>query len=148
MKQLLLLVILATSATFAAAQTPSKAEQELKQFLEKYAKAQFNLDADTMASMLSDDLILSDGNGNVSDKAKSLASIRANVRQGQYDDYHYEDVVIHVYGNAAAINLVIVSKGSTKNGPFNSRGRGTGMFVKQKGQWQAVAIHTSTIKQP
>ncbi len=73
---------------------------------------------------------------------------RANVRQGKYDDYHYEDIVIHTYGNAAAINLVIVSKGSAKNGPFDSRLSGTGMFVKQKGQWQVAAIHNSTIKQP
>ena len=148
MKQLLLIAILATSATFAAAQTPSKAEQEIKQFAEEYAKAMVNIDADALAQLLSDDLIISDNNGNLSDKANFLASIRARVGQFKYDDYHFEDMVIHTYGNAAAINLVIVSKGSAKNGPFDSRLSGTGMFVKQKGQWQAVAIHTSTIKQP
>ena len=156
MKQFLLITLLAATAIFASAQTATKAksgadakaEQEIRQMADDYAKAIRNINADALASMLTEDFIISDGNGALSDKAKFLASIRARVGQWQYDDYHFEDILIHVYGNAAVLNLVIVSKGSTKNGPFNSRLRATGIIVKQKGQWQAVATHISTIKQP
>ncbi|NOT59127.1 MAG: nuclear transport factor 2 family protein [Acidobacteria bacterium] len=80
MKQILLIALL-TAATFTVvAQTPTKAksgadakaEQEIRQLANEYAKAMKNLNADALASMLTEEMILSDGNGAVSDKAKML----------------------------------------------------------------------------
>jgi ketosteroid isomerase-like protein len=156
MKQILLITLLAATTIVASAQTvtkaksgaDAKAETEIKQMADAYAKAMKNLNVDALASMLTENTMVSDNNGALGDKAKYLAALRARVGQGQYDDYHFEDIVIHLYGNAAVINLIVVSKGSSKNGPFNSRSRGTGTFVKQKGQWLVASIHTSSIKQP
>lgn len=159
MKQILFVAVLAAATLFAAAQTTNlpakaksgadaKAEQEIKQRSAEYGKAMLNLDADALSRMLADEVFISESNGAVSNKADFLARLRANPNQGKYDDYHFEDMVINVYGNTAVLNLVIVSKGRSKNGEFSGRARSTAMVVKQKGQWQVVAFHNSTIKQP
>lgn len=153
MKKIFLIALCIAATALVPAQPPTKsganakAEQEVRQMLDEYAKATKNINADALASMLTDDLIISNSDGTLGSKAKFMAAVRANVNQNQFDDYHYENIVIHVYGNVAAVHLIIASKGSTKNGPFDSRQHGTGMIVKQKGKWQAAAIHTSTIKQ-
>ena len=159
MKPILLVAVLLTATLLATAQTTNlpakaksgadaKAEQEIKQRAAEYEKAMLNRDADALSRMLADELIISDGNGAVFGKARFLEGMRANPNQAKNDDYHFEDVMINVYGNAAVLNLVIVAKGRSKNGEFSGRTRSTSMVVKQKGQWQVVAFHNSTIKQP
>ena len=159
MKPILLIAVLMAATLVVAAQTTTppakaksgadtKAEQEIKQRAAEYEKAMLNRDADALSRMLADELLISDGNGAVFGKARFLEGTKANTNQVKYDDYHFEEMVINVYGNTAVLNLITVSKGRHKNGEFSGRARTTAMVVKQKGQWQVVAFHNSTIKQP
>ncbi len=159
MKPILLLAVLLTATLWAAAQTTNppakaksgadaKAEQEIKQRAAEYEKAMLNRDADALSRMLAEELLISDGNGAVYGKAPFLEATKAIPNQVKYDDYHFEEMVMNVYGNTALLNLITVSKGRHKNGEFSGRARTTAMVVKQKGQCQVVAFHNSTIKQP
>lgn len=155
MKQILLIVLLTAAAFTAVAQTPAKAksgadakaEQEIKQKAAEYEKAMRQRDADALAPLLADELIVSEGNGNTYGKAQLLQGLKANTNQSQYDDYHFEEMTTNVYRDSAVVNLVVVMKGRSKNGEFNGRMRSTSMVVKQKGQWKVVAFHNSTPKQ-
>ncbi|NOT64064.1 MAG: nuclear transport factor 2 family protein [Acidobacteria bacterium] len=140
-------LLLAGASTPAYAQAAqSKAEQEIKQRAVDYEKAMLNRDADALAAMMADDMFISDGNGNLIPKSRFIENVKANPNQGKYDDYHFEEMVIHVYGDTAVLNLIIVSKGSSKNGAFNTRTRSTSMVVKKQGRWQIVAFHNSVSK--
>ena len=140
-------LLCAIASTLVGAQAAqSKAEQEIRQNAAAYEKAMFNRDADALSAMMADDMFISDGNGNLIPKARFIENVKANPNQGKYDDYRFEDMVIHVYGDTAVLNLIIVSKGRSKNGEFNTRTRSTSMVVKKQGRWQIVAFHNSVSK--
>jgi len=81
--------------------------------------------------------------GTVEDKAQFIADIKSGnlkLQSGTLDD-----AKVNVYGGAAIVNYASVDKGTYKGMDISGNTRWTDVFIKQKGQWQLVATHGTSV---
>jgi ketosteroid isomerase-like protein len=93
---------------------------------------------------LADKFVNTGNDGNVTDKAETLATAKAT----KYDSAEYDDVKVAVFGDTAIATGGFTAKGTDPSGkPLDTRERFTDTGVKMpSGKWQCVASHGSTIK--
>ena len=106
-------------------------------------QAQLNHDARALETLVGEKFIYTDIDGSVMDRARFLDDIRKT-------SYHdtlvtNEDVRVDMYGDAAVVSGTYHTKGNDKGKPFEHYGRFTDTWIRQKGQWQCVARHTTLL---
>lgn len=96
------------------------------------------------APLLADKIIVTGADGEVMDKAGTLALYKKT----KWDSADYSDVKVTAYGDAAIATGGFKGKGTDAKGkPFDENERWTDTWVKMpSGKWQCVASHTSNIK--
>lgn len=106
-------------------------------------QAQLNHDARALETLVGEKFIYTDIDGSVMDRGRFLDDIRNT-------PYHdtlvtNEDVRVDMYGDAAVVTGTYHTKGNDKGKPFEHHGRFTDTWIRQKGQWQCVASHTTLL---
>ena len=106
-------------------------------------QAQLNHDARALETLVGEKFIYTDIDGSVMDRAGFLDDIRNT----SYRDtlVTNEDVRVDMYGDAAVVTGTYHTKGNDKGKPFEHHGRFTDTWIRQKGQWQCVASHTTLL---
>jgi ketosteroid isomerase-like protein len=120
---------------------PTKDETTLIALERQWCEAYKQRDTKTLARLLADDFIYTSEEGQVQNKAQYLDSIlKDNVIA-----YTLEDVRARAYGTTGIVtahsNWKYTSDGKEASGDFRS----TDVFVKQHGQWRAVASHETRV---
>jgi len=151
MRRILLIVILSVvipSSDFGQtnATADARAEQDIKKLADEYRANMLNRNVDALARLYAEDMIITGNNGQARSKASYIEALKANSNKIKYDSWEIENMVIHIYGNTAVSNQIVVAKGRDKNGEFNTQSRSTATYVKLQDRWQIVAVHISTVK--
>ena len=155
MKQILLTVLLTIMAAAPAlAQSESKAasskrsaESQLIELERQLSAALVREDTAVLDRLWSNDLVFTFPNGKVSNKAQRLASQKPSAQPSQSESKTTNDEVkVFLYGNTAVVTVLSTWSGKENNQAYSSQFQATHVWVKDKGRWQLVAAHVSSVK--
>lgn len=129
-----------------AQQKASSASDEaaLKALEDKWAAALLSADANALAPILADTWVVTYVDGKVDNKAGELAALRAGTFK--VSAYKNDDVRAFLYGDAAVVTGRASLKGVEHGTAVDLVMRWTDVFVRQNGQWRAVASQGTPIK--
>lgn len=153
----LILLLAASTAlpgllAFAAA-TPDKpaaesaATQQVRQLNEQEVQAMLHGDAEAMARLWSDDLVVSNPLNKLVDKTQVLDMVKSGFLA--FTSYERKIEYIRDYGNTVIVegNETLVFSGKMPNAGKTQQLRFTGIWMKQHGRWQEVARHANIVPQ-
>ena len=122
-----------------AAEHLTGAKAEVMSTLEHLAKATVDKDVAALDKLYHKDLIFIHTSSQTEDKAEVLEQAPSR----PVAEMKYRDVVAHVYGNAALVNvnmdLKLVTSGKTLDMVDNT----TFVLIKESGRWQVVSRQTT-----
>ncbi len=122
----------------------------LKKLEHEWLVAEFKLDTSTISALMDTSYVYVGLDG-LTGKAEDLKAMHDNISQRLknghvIDTFHLEDMRVKIYDNTAVVTFVIVTFGSTKDGPFqNRRTRFYDVWVKREGKWKMVASQGTSI---
>lgn len=142
MKNIFLLLFLVVSLISFSQKTKSKKlsglEQEVLAVNRQWAEALEHGDLATLDRILSDDLIVTSGSGEVENKTKEMEENKLD-SVTKYYFFKTEDIRIRVYGNTAVLTGLCSWKIHEDGQDISDKRRYISVFVKEKNQWQIVA---------
>ncbi len=128
-----------------AAAGPS-VEDQLKKMEKDRAAAVVKGDVATLEKLTSDDYILINANGQLSDKPTTMNNIKTgNIKLTAND---VSDLKVRVYGNTAVVTGKSDAKGSIGGRELKGPVMFTRVYVKKNGKWQSVAFQQTPIVAP
>jgi uncharacterized protein (TIGR02246 family) len=141
---LLGLLSLATVTSSQAQQASSGTETAIAALENQWLQAQRTNNPDSVAPILADKFVYTDGTGKLDSKAAMLA----DAKTVKWDTVDYKNVQIAVYGDTAIVTGEFVGKGTDSSGkPVNDRSRYTDTWAKMpNGKWLCVASQDTPIK--
>ena len=125
----------------------STATKEVRQLNEQEVQAMLHGDADAMARLWSDDLVVSNPLNKVVDKKQVLEMVKSGFLA--FTSYERQIEYIRDYGNTVIVagNETLVFSGKMPNAGKTQHLRFTGIWMKQHGRWQEVARHANIVPQ-
>lgn len=137
--------------SFAAFAQTGKGEQEVRVFIDEYAKAVTSRDLPFLERATADDYVYTGPNGTTSDRTQAL---KYHERQRERPSYklisrEHLNVKVRVVGDMALVRHDWISVtspvDSTGVEPTTDKGRYTGVFEKREGRWMVIAEHDSEL---
>jgi len=119
-------------------------EAALKALEEKWDAANLKGDAAALGAILADTFISTSAEGKVRTKPEVLAELKAGTIK--YQTSKVDDMKVFLYGDAAVVNGKWTGKFVLKGKPTDTVERFTDTYIRQNGQWRAVASQGSAIK--
>lgn len=111
-------------------------EEELLKLEKEFTQANLKNDAEEIGRFLADDWIIIQPNGAMIDKTRFLGVIKSG--DLSYQMMEFDEAQVRIYGETALVTGVTTTKGKFRGQEFNTRERGTDVFVKRDGRWQCV----------
>jgi hypothetical protein len=150
MKSILFIAILATASTLSFAQTKNaerapqnSVEQQIINLEGERLKAFAQADKIAFERLVTDDLTMTHGYGEVLNKAQEMAVMRPSTPERPLPALSIEDPKVRVYGDAAVMTGSLVE--TNRDGRRELVLRFTNTYVKQKEQWRMVAGQLTTL---
>ena len=150
MKSIFFIAVLAMTASLGFAQTKSgaatlnnSAEQEIINLERERLKAFAQADKTAFERLVTDDLIMTHGFGEVFNKAQEMGVMRPSTPERPLPTLSIEDAKVRVYGDAALMTGSLVE--TNRDGRRELVLRFTNTYVKQKGQWRLTAGQLTTL---
>jgi uncharacterized protein (TIGR02246 family) len=118
-------------------------EQAIRKIEQDWIAAIAKRDAAYMAQIEADDYMLTGPDGKLLNKQEDIK----NVTTGDtvFDDVRIDDVKIRFYGDTAIANGLGTIKAHMKQEDLSGQYSWTDVFVKQNGQWKAVAAQVTMV---
>ena len=121
-------------------------EDQLKKMEKDRAAAVVKGDVATLEKLTSDDYILINANGQLSDKSTTMNNIKTgNIKLTAND---VSDLKVRVYGDTAVVTGKADSKGTIGGRELKGPVMFTRVYVKKNGKWQSVAFQQTPIVAP
>ena len=121
-------------------------EDQIKKMEKDRAAAVVKGDVATLEALTSDDYMLINANGQVSDKATTMNNIKTgNIKITTND---VSDLKVRVYGSTAVVTGKSNAKGSINGRELKGPVMFTRVYVKKDGKWQSVAFQQTPILAP
>src|SRR5436853_5363375 len=120
-------------------------EEAVRKFVEDFSAAFGRNDAAALEAMMTPDYAFVNQNGVVQNREQRLAPLKAG--NLKYESVKYEEVAVHLYGDAAAVTALVDVKGSNRGADISGHFRSTIMLVKVKGRWLMAASQANLIPQ-
>lgn len=98
-------------------------------------------DTATIDRLLADDFV-----GTTNDRRYVKADAITDVRTGTHEALTIDDINIRVYGDAAVVEIDQTEKSRHGDEDFSGSYLFTNVWVRQDGQWRAVASHGSRVR--
>jgi len=118
-------------------------EKAIAALEKQWAEAETANNADQIAPLMADKLIITESDGHVMDRTAFLAEERSL----QYSSSDIDDLKIRVFGDTAIATYALHQKYTSKGKAHDAHTRATDTWVKMpNGAWQCVAAHGSTVK--
>ncbi|HEX6905157.1 MAG TPA: nuclear transport factor 2 family protein [Terriglobales bacterium] len=123
----------------------SAATKEVRQLNEQEVQAMLHSDADAMARLWSDDLVVSNPLNKLVNKKQVLDMVKSGFLA--FTSYDRQIEYIRDYGNTVIVagNETLVFAGKMPNAGKTQQLRFTGIWMKQHGRWQEVARHANIV---
>ena len=120
-------------------------EQAVKQMINDLAAALGRNDVAALDRIYAADYMVTNENGEMSDKATRLAAIKSGALK--FESVVFSEIKVNVYGDAAVARFRGTSKVQPSGGaqPLGGDLRVTTTLVKTKGRWQVVAAHVTRV---
>ena len=131
---------LVITSIFLPAQTDS-GQGDLIAAENNWVTAELHHDSATLSRLMSDDLVMTETDGSVIDKAQEIAFAADSNAHLELLVTH--DVTVHIHGDTAVVFGAFHEKGTYHGKPFEHQGRFTDTWVHQKGMWQCIASQFS-----
>ena len=147
MKQIVYVVVgllMMCGAAMAQPKSGGGDEAALKALEEKWDAANLKGDAAALGAILADTFISTSAEGKVRTKAEVLAELKAGTIK--YQTAKVDDMKVYLYGDAAVVNGRWTGKFVLKGKLTDTVERFTDTYIRQNGQWRAVASQGSAIK--
>ena len=116
---------------------------ELNQIQQRLIKAWVNHERETIDELLADDWTVTDPAGRHLTKAEVLTEFDTGERK--LESGTIDDVKVRLYGETAVVTGRTLATGSYQGTSVSVKLRFTDVFVKQNGNWRAVASHATLI---
>ena len=139
-------------ATLAAAHAgaqgmgASSVADQIKKMEKDRAAAVVKADVATLEGLTSDDYILINANGQVSNKAETMNNIKTGVIKLTSNEV--SDMTVRVYGDTAVVTGKSTAKGTIGGIALKGPVMFTRVYVKKNGKWQSVAFQQTPIVAP
>ena len=120
--------------------TPVEQVAEQEQALRQ---AMLEGNVNVLDSLIADDLIFTDHNGQVMNKMADLESHRS--RKLKVEQLEPSEQVIRIYGSTAIVSVLMAIRGRYMDQPFQGKIRYTRTWVNIDNAWKIVAGHSSQL---
>lgn len=143
---------LALGQTLAKKTTPGKAAktspavQAVTQLEDQRRESFLKGDAAYFERVLAEDYSGTGRNGEVTNKAQSVANVKSG--SPSFESLSYDDVNVRVYGNTAVVTGRATVKGRDRDQDISGQTRYTRVYVKQPGGWRLVSHQITPVAQP
>jgi ketosteroid isomerase-like protein len=107
----------------------------------KWVTAELRHDSAGLSRLMSDDLVITETDGSVIDKAQEIAF--AGDSNARLEVLETHDMKVHIHGDTAIVVGAFHEKGIYHSKPFEHKGRFTDTWIRQKGMWQCIASQFS-----
>src|ERR1017187_5770947 len=131
---------LVIASIFLPAQTHS-GQGDLIAAENNWVTAELHHDSASLSRLMSDDLVMTETDGSVIDKAQEIAF--AGDSNARLEVLETHDMKVHIHGDTAVVVGAFHEKGTYHSKPFEHKGRFTDTWVRQKGMWQCIASQLS-----
>jgi ketosteroid isomerase-like protein len=148
-------VVVATAFAFAAlSAVPARAqmgatasvEEQIKKMERDRAAAVVKADVATLEGLTSDDYILINANGQLSNKAETMNAIKTGVIKLSSNEV--SDMNVRVYGDTAVVTGKSTAKGTIGGRELTGPVMFTRVYVKKDGKWKSVAFQQTPVVAP
>ena len=129
--------------TAGSAYAQGAVEEQIKKMEQDRAAAVVKADVATLSSLTSDDYILINANGQISDKATTMNNIKTGVIKLTSNEV--SDMKVRVYGDTAVVMGKSTAKGTMGGRELKGPVMFTRVYVKKNGKWQSVAFQQTPI---
>jgi ketosteroid isomerase-like protein len=138
-------VIAFSLATLAAVQTHAQGsvEEQIMKMERDRAAAVVKADVATLEGLTSDDYILINANGQMSDKATTMGDIKSG--RIKLTANEVSDMKVRVYGDTAVVTGKSSAQGTIGGRPLKGPVMFTRVYVKANGKWKSVAFQQTPI---
>jgi ketosteroid isomerase-like protein len=103
--------------------------------------AELHHDSASLGRLMSDDLVMTETDGSVINKAQEIAF--AGDSNARLEVLETHDMSVHIHGDIAVVVGAFHEKGIYHSKPFEHTGRFTDTWVRQKAMWQCIASQFS-----
>jgi len=121
-------------------------EEQIKKMERDRAAAVVKADVATLEGLTSDDYVLINANGQVSNKAETMSMIKTGKIKLTANEV--SDLSVRVYGDTAVVTGKSTAKGSINGIELKGPVMFTRVYVKKNGKWQSVAFQQTPIVAP
>jgi len=121
-------------------------EEQIKKMEKDRAAAVVKADVATLEGLTSDDYVLINANGQVSNKAETMNNIKTGVIKLTSNEV--SDMTVRVYGDTAVVTGKSTAKGTIGGIALKGPVMFTRVYVKKNGKWQSVAFQQTPIVAP
>src|SRR5439155_20275202 len=150
MKSILRTIILVVAASIGFPQTkngegtpPNSVQQQIINLERERLKAFAQADKAAFERLVTDDLTITHGYGEVLTKAQEMSVMRRSTPERPLPALSIEDPKVRIYGDAAVMTGSLVE--TNRDGRRELVLRFTNTYVKQKEQWRMVAGQLTTL---
>lgn len=126
-----------------AAQSLSKAEEEVRRLEREWLDAYEKNDPVAMDRIVADDFTITFPDGSVMRKPQVLEGVKRPRREGLSVRFRTEKVESRVYGDTVILMGVVVGEYRQGEKTRVDESRYTDVYHKREGRWQVVASHLS-----
>ena len=119
--------------------------QTIRQLDHDWIEAYTRGDTTVLDRIYADDLIVTNPDGSVGNKAEELAGIKSGAFA--FRSITNEDVKVRVFGAMAVVTGRSMMKGRYKDQDISGGYRYTDIYLERKGRWQAIALQITRIAQ-
>jgi ketosteroid isomerase-like protein len=106
-----------------------------------WVTAELHHDSAGLNRLMSDDLVMTETDGSVIDKAQEIAF--AGDSNARLEVLETHDMKVHIHGDTAVVVGAFHEKGIYHSKPFEHKGRFTDTWIRQKGMWRCIASQFS-----
>ena len=132
-----------------APSTGSSVEQELLKLEREWLDAYTKRDVAAMERIEADDFVITFPNGQMSNKAQQVDSLKRPAPAGPPPQFHTEGTKVRLLGdNVAILSGIVVGKYQIGGKEVVENSRYTDVWAKRDGRWQVVASHLSNLASP
>ncbi|MEO8803257.1 MAG: nuclear transport factor 2 family protein [Rudaea sp.] len=129
----------------AAAQVPnaSRDEHEVRRMDAEICQAFQDGDGATLSRDFDETFTLTNSRGEVTGKSRNIAEV--NQREPRYEVFRNRDQKVRLYGDAAIVTGVTVTKGLSEGKAFAADFQFTDTYVRREGHWFLAASHATRL---
>ena len=121
-------------------------EQQIRKIEQDWVDAIVKRDGAFLTRLEADDFTFTDPDGAVRDKAGDIKNTTTG--DAVFDEIKIDSLKVRFYGDTAIVNGLGTAKVHEKEEDLSGQYSWTDAFVKQNGQWKAVAAHITMVETP